>query len=124
MPSQVKIKEIAFVLHPVADIARARAFYETLLGLRVGREIQFSPGLWWIEYDVAGVALAVSNAVPPSAAGSGSLALEVASLDETLGAVRDAGIQLTIEPQDFPRCRMFAINAPDGHSIMFHQLKA
>ena len=60
----IKIKEVAFVCHPVTDIARARAFYEKLLGLRILLEIEFSPGSWWIEYDVAGVALAVSNAGP------------------------------------------------------------
>jgi hypothetical protein len=52
------------------------------------------------------------------------LALEVASLDETLSAIRAAKIPLTVEPQDFTPCRMFGISTPDGHSIMFHERKA
>ncbi len=120
----IKIKEIAFVSHPVADIARARAFYETLLGLKILLQIEFHPGNWWIEYDIAGSALAVTNAFPSSGSGGTSLALEVADLDQALAAVKAAGIALTIEPQEFPPCRMFGINSPDGHPIIFHKRKA
>jgi predicted enzyme related to lactoylglutathione lyase len=120
----IKIKEVAFVWHPVTDIARARAFYGDLLGLKTGMNVEFQPGVWWIEYDVGGVALAVSNVSPPSGTGGSSLALEVDSLDGALAAVRAAGIGVTIEPQDFPPCRMFGVNSPDGHAIMFHERKA
>jgi catechol 2,3-dioxygenase-like lactoylglutathione lyase family enzyme len=121
----IQIKEIAFVYHPVTDIARARAFYETLLGLKTGKEMEFAPGVWWIEYDVAGVALAISNAMPAAGGvGGDGLALEVADLDAALAAVRAAGIPLTVEPQEFTPCRMFAVNSPDGHSITFHKRKA
>ncbi len=125
MIAHVNVKEVAFVFHPVADIARARAFYQTLLGLKIGLEIELQPGMWWIEYDVAGVALGISNMSPAVGGASGaSLALEVEDFDASLAAIKAAQIPLTIEPQDFPPCRMFAINSPDGHSIMFHQRKA
>jgi predicted enzyme related to lactoylglutathione lyase len=119
----VQIKEIAFVYHPVADIARARDFYGGLLGLKVGLELEFGPGVWWIEYDVGGVALAVSNARPAPAGGGVGLALEVASLDEALATIRAANIALAQEPQEYPPCRMFGITSPDGHSIMIHERK-
>jgi predicted enzyme related to lactoylglutathione lyase len=120
----IKIKEIAFVGHAVADIERARSFYGKLLDLKVGFELEFQPGVWWIEYDVAGVALAVSNAYPSTGGAGATLALEVTSLDESLATIKAAGIALAIEPQEFPPCRMFGINSPDGHSIMFHERKA
>ena len=123
MPTPIKIKEIAFVFHPVADIARARQFYQDLLGLKIGLEMEIQPGIWWIEYDVAGVALGVSNVSAPEGASGAGLALEVESLDDALASIRAARIPLTIEPQDFPPCRMFGINSPDGHGIMFHQRK-
>jgi catechol 2,3-dioxygenase-like lactoylglutathione lyase family enzyme len=119
----IKIKEVAFFAHAVSDIPRARAFYETVLGLKVGMEIEFQPGMWWIEYDIAGVALAISNAYPAKAGGA-TLALEVADLDGTLAAVKAAGVEVTLEPQDFSPCQMFCVNSPDGHSIMFHRRKA
>lgn len=120
----IKIKEVAFVCHPVSDIARARDFYGKLLGLKTGMEVEFHPGAWWIEYDVAGVALAITNAFPAEGQGGASLALEVAGLDEALAAVKAAGIAVTIEPAEFPPCRMFGIHSPDGHTIMFHERKS
>jgi predicted enzyme related to lactoylglutathione lyase len=120
----IKIKEVAFVFHPSADIPRARDFYEKLLGLKAGMNMEFAPGVWWIEYDAGGVALAVSNAYPPGGAGGVSIALEVDDLDQALAAVREAGVAVTIEPQDFTPCRMFGVNSPDGHPIVFHKRKA
>jgi predicted enzyme related to lactoylglutathione lyase len=120
----IKIKEVAFICHPVADIARAREFYGKTLGLKTGLELEFQPGMWWIEFDVAGVALAVTNSFPPEGGSGASLALEVANLDETVEAVKAAGFALKFEPMDFPVCRVFGINSPDGHTIMFHQKKA
>jgi predicted enzyme related to lactoylglutathione lyase len=120
----IKIKELAFVFHPVSDVPRARDFYEKLLGLKAAVNMEFQPGTWWIEYDVAGVALAVSNAFPPSGGGGTSVALEVVDLDGALAAIKEAGVAVTIEPQDFSPCRMFGINSPDGHPVVFHQRKA
>ena len=60
----IKVKELAFVFYPVTDIARARKFYEGFLGLKTGLQVEFGPGQWWIEYDIAGQALAISNAMP------------------------------------------------------------
>jgi predicted enzyme related to lactoylglutathione lyase len=118
----IKIKEIAFVYHSVSDIARARGFYEKLLGLKTGTQIEFAPGQWWIEYDIAGMALAVCNAMPGPPASS--LALEVADLDGTLAAFKAANVPLSQEVMEFAPCRMFAVKDPDGNEIRFHQLKA
>jgi predicted enzyme related to lactoylglutathione lyase len=121
----LKIKEVAFVFHPVTDIPRARAFYGDLLGLKTGMDMEFAPGIFWIEYDVGGVALAVSNAYG-SATGTGgaSVALEVADLDQALASVKEAGVAVTIELVEFAPCRMFGINSPDGHAIVLHQRKS
>jgi catechol 2,3-dioxygenase-like lactoylglutathione lyase family enzyme len=116
----IKIKEVAYIFHPVADVARARGFYEGILGLKTGMEIEFQPGSWWIEYDIAGVALAISNAVPVSLGGTG-IALEVENLESALAGIRAAGVPVALEPQDFTPCRMFIANSPDGHAVTFHE---
>ena len=118
----IQIKEFAFVFHPVTDVARARKFYEGLLGLKTNVEIEFAPGQWWIEYDVAGQALAISNAMPGTP--SPSLTLEVVDLDAAVAAVRAAGASMVFEPMEFAPCRMFAIKDPDGNQIGLHQRKA
>ena len=80
----IQVKELAFVFYPVTDVARARRFYEGLLGLEVGMQVEFGPGQWWIEYDIAGQALAISNVMPGKPATA--LALEVADLNGALAA--------------------------------------
>ncbi len=117
----IQIKEFAFVFHPVTDVARARKFYEGLLGLKAGMEIEFAPGQWWIEYDVAGQAIAISNAMPGATAAS--LTLEVADLDAAIATVRSAGAMIAFEVMEFPPCRIFGIKDPDGNQIGLHQRK-
>ena len=118
----IQIKELAFVFHPVTDVARARKFYEGFLGLKTGVQVEFGPGQWWIEFDVAGQALAISNAMPgqPQAA----LTLEVANLDAALAAAKAASVTIAFDVMEFPPCRMFAIKDPDGNQIGLHQRKA
>jgi predicted enzyme related to lactoylglutathione lyase len=118
----IQVKEFAFVFYPVTDVARARTFYEGLLGLKVGLQIEFSHGQWWIEYDVAGQALAVSNAMPGKP--SSALALEISNLDEAIAAVKAAGFKITTDPMEFPPCRIFVVQDPDGNEITLHCRKA
>jgi predicted enzyme related to lactoylglutathione lyase len=120
----IKVKELAFIYHPVVDVARARAFYEGLLGLKAGLQHEFAPGSWWIEYDIAGTTLAVSNAIADQGTENGSIALEVEDLEGALAAVQAAGVPVTTDLQEFSVCRMFAVKSPDGHGIIFHQRKA
>ncbi len=118
----IQVKEVAFVFHAVSDVARARKFYQGVLGLKVLKEIEFAPGQWWIEYDIAGQALAISNAMP--GAPSSSLTLEVVDLDAALAAARADDVTIAFDVVEFPPCRLFAIKDPDGNQIGLHQLKA
>ena len=117
----VQVKEFAFVFYPVTDVARARKFYEGLLGLKVGYQIEYSPGRWWIEYDVAGQALGISNDIPGKTASS--LALEVVDLDAALTAAKASGFTISRDVLEFPPCRMFIVKDPDGNEITLHQRK-
>ena len=119
----IQVKELAFVLHAVTDVPRARRFYEELLGLKVGLQVEFGPGQWWIEYDIAGQALAISNAMPDGKPAS-SLTLEVVGVDAALAAAKAAGATIAFEIMEFPPCRMFAVKDPDGNQIGLHQRKA
>jgi predicted enzyme related to lactoylglutathione lyase len=117
----IKVKEFAFVFHPVADVAQARKFYEGLLGLKVLFQIEFQPGKWWVEFDVAGQALAISNGMPGNP--TTGLTLEVADLDAALKAVKAAGTTIAFDVMEFPGCRLFGIKDPDGNQIGLHQKK-
>ena len=119
----IQVKEIAYVYQLVTDVPRARRFYEQLLGLKVGLEYEGAPGKWWIEYDIAGVAFAITNHIPPGGKGGANVVLEVANIEAAYAAVCAAGIPVTVELAEFPRCRSFVVNDPDGNDIEFHQLK-
>src|SRR5471032_1164023 len=114
----IQVKELAFVFHPVTDIARARKFYEGFLGLKAGVQVEFGPGQWWIEFDVAGQALAISNAMPGKP--QSSLALEIADLDGARKIAQAAGVELMGDVMEFPPCRMFQVKDPDGNEIILH----
>ena len=117
----IQVKEVAFVFYPVTDVARARMFYEGLLGLKTGLQVEFAAGQWWIEYDIAGQTLAISNAMPGKPASS--LALEVADLDGALKAVKAASSTVANDVMEFPPCRMFIVKDPDGNELTLHQRK-
>jgi predicted enzyme related to lactoylglutathione lyase len=117
----IQVKELAFVFHPITDVARARKFYEGFLGLKAGVQVEFGPGQWWIEYDIAGQALAVTNAMPGTP--QASLALEIADLDGALKEAKSTGIVIKGDVMEFPPCRMFQVKDPDGNEITLHQRK-
>jgi predicted enzyme related to lactoylglutathione lyase len=118
----IQVKAFAYVFHPVTNVPIARKFYERILGLKANMQIEFAPGKWWIEYDIAGQALAISNAYPNTNPVEG-LTLEVASVDDAMAVVKNAEIEIALEMTEFPPCRMFAIKDPDGNRIGLHQLK-
>ena len=117
----IQVKELAFVFYPVSDIAASRKFYEGFLGLKTGLQVEFGPGQWWIEYDIAGQALAISNALPGSPAKS--LALEIADLDGAVKAAKAEGITISQDVMEFPPCRMFMVKDPSGNEVYLHQKK-
>ncbi|RFC47997.1 MAG: hypothetical protein DUW69_001301 [Verrucomicrobia bacterium] len=117
----IQVKELAFVLHPVTDVPRARKFYEDLLDLKVGMQIEFAPGKWWIEYDIAGQALAITNAMPGKPASA--LALEVADLTAALQAVEAAAYKIVTPIAVYGQCRMFQVADADGNELTLHSRK-
>lgn len=119
----LKITELAYTGYPVTDVPRARNFYESVLGLVASRAHEIEPGVWWVEYDVGGHTLAISNAWAPSGLGGPAIALEVADLDAALAALRGAGAPINYGPLETPLCRLFGGSDPDGNGIIFHQRK-
>ncbi len=119
------IKGFAYASHQVADLDRARAFYEGLLGLP-------SSGAYagtWEEYDVNGETFAVwkaSQMTPPEFEAlkvTGSIAFEVADIDELYKRLKTAGVHFLQEPVDNGgHCKTAYLTDPDGNIITLHQL--
>jgi predicted enzyme related to lactoylglutathione lyase len=122
----IRVTEIAFTGYPVTDVARARAFYEGVLGLKVTMQFE-NEGKHWIEYDVGPATLAISNMAAgqwlPSNDGP-VVALEVEDFDASINALRAAQVKFAVEPMDSGACRMAIISDPDGNSLAIHKRKA
>ncbi len=118
----MKVTELSFVAIPITDVARARRFYENVLGLKAAAE--FLDG-GWIEYDLGGATLAISNINPdwrPSDQGT-CAALEMADFDSAVAELRKAEVTFDAEPFESPVCHMAVVKDPDGNKLIIHKRK-
>jgi predicted enzyme related to lactoylglutathione lyase len=119
------LKKVAFTMFPVKDTARARAFYEGLLGLRVGSH---SDNGVWTEYDLpGGGCLALFKHPDRRAAsepGGASIAFEVDDLDALVARLEREGVAFLAKDIRSPVCRMANLRDTEGNTIILHQLNA
>ena len=119
------LKKVAFTMFPVKDTARARAFYEGSLGLRVGSH---SDNGVWAEYDLpGGGCLALFKHPDPKSAaapGGASIAFEVEDLDVLVARLKSEGVKFTSEDVQSPVCRMALLQDTEGNTIILHKLRA
>ncbi len=117
------LSKIAFTMYPVTDVARARAFYEGMLGLSVGSNAANGD---WIEYDLPGggcFALTPLSKAKPSSAAGGMIAFEVDDIDALATRLEAEGVTFLSDFIESPVCRMRICLDPEGNALMFHQLK-
>jgi predicted enzyme related to lactoylglutathione lyase len=119
----LKVTEIAFSCYAVTDMARARKFYEGVLGLKP-TTVHDSEHGQWVEYEFGPYALAIgsSPAFKPNPDGC-SVALEVEDFDAAIAQLRANNVKFRIEPMDCPACRMAMVFDPDGNTICIHKRK-
>ncbi len=119
----LKIIEIAFSCYPVTDMARAREFYEGVLGLKPTITIGEPGGMQWTEYDIAGGTLSLGCGAPdwnPRPDGC-SVGLEVENFDAAIAHLRANGVKFKMEPFPTPVCHMAFISDPDRNTICIHK---
>jgi predicted enzyme related to lactoylglutathione lyase len=122
----LKVTEIAFSCYPVTDMARARAFYEGVLGLEATMAHGEPGGMQWTEYDIANGTLSIGAGAPdwkPTTSGC-SVALEVEDFDAAIAHLRASGVKFHMEPFPTPVCRMAFVLDPDGNAICIHKRNA
>jgi predicted enzyme related to lactoylglutathione lyase len=122
----IKVTAFAYTAYPVTDLARARAFYEQLIGLKPAT-VWEENGSGWIEYELGDGCLAICNGFKdgwkPSPEG-GLLVFEVADITAAVAELKAAGTKFKVEPMEFPPCHLAVALDPDGNQIGFHQKKA
>ena len=114
----IHVTEIAFSAYPVTDLARARAFYEGVLGLQP--TLMANPQ--WVEYEIGPHTLGIGCAPGwnPNPDG-GSVGLEVEDFDAAIAHLREAGVKFRVEPFPTPVCHMAVVSDPDGNSLLIHR---
>ena len=122
----IKVSEIAFICYPVIDMARARKFYEDVLGLQATTSYGEAGGMQWTEYDIANGTLALGCGAPdwrPREDGS-ALALEVENFDEAIAHLR--GHQAKFRSSRWPRrsARWPSCLIPKATCLCIHKRKA
>jgi predicted enzyme related to lactoylglutathione lyase len=117
----IKITELAFCCYAVTDMARARTFYENVLGLKPTTVSDTAEGKW-VEYEFGPYALAIGSAPgwKPSPDGC-SAALEVEDFDAAIVHLRAKKVNFRMEPFPTPICRMAMIFDPDGNTVCIHK---
>lgn len=117
------ITALPFFVYPVADMARAKAFYgETLQLTEIAN--------WddqWVEFGVSaddpGPAIAISTMMSdgqPITAG-GAVALETPDFDEMVTRLKQAGVTFALEPLETPVCHFARFHDPDGNNVILHR---
>jgi predicted enzyme related to lactoylglutathione lyase len=120
--NHMKIKEFAFVAYPVTDIARARAFYEGVLGLTWTTVHKESSSF---EYEVGPHTLLIGShpMMKPSSDGP-CLALEVEDFDEAIAHFKHHNVTFLGDPFQGPICRGAFLLDPDGNKFGIHKRNA
>lgn len=119
----LKVTEIAFSCYPVTEMARARKFYEGVLGLKATHHAGEPGGMEWTEYDIANGTLALGAGAPnwqPRPDGC-SVGLEVEDFDAAIAHLKTQGVKFHMEPFETPVCRMAFIQDPDGNTLCIHK---
>lgn len=119
------ITEIAFVGSPVTDIARARKFYEEVIGLKPSGEVEADAK--WIEYEVGNGTFGIGDYGDqwrPAPGGGTMAAFESDELDSLVARVKESGATIAMETMETPVCRFAIVLDPDGNSLMLHKRKA
>ena len=122
----LKVIEIAFTCYPVADVARARAFYEDVLGLKPTCLFGEPGGMQFTEYDIANGTLALDPGAPDWQLRSDgcSVGLEVEDFDAANAHLKANNIRFKMEAFPTPVCRMAFIFDPDDNTICIQKRNA
>jgi predicted enzyme related to lactoylglutathione lyase len=120
----IRYKEIAFIAYPVTDMARARGFYEGVLGLKPSAPVK-SENVHWIEYNIGPGTLGIGCSPQwlPSQDGA-SAALEVENFEAAVATLRQHNVPIIIGPMETPVCHMATVRDPDGNKLTLHRRKS
>jgi len=105
------VKRVDFIALPVADLARADAFYGETLGLARNPH---SSGERWVEYETGNLTLALSTF-------GGQVALGVENVDDARAELEGHGTEFSRDTFDSGVCNGAPFADPDGNWLQLHR---
>lgn len=116
---------IAFACYPVSSIAKAREFYENVLGLKATSNWVQDDKSGMVEYDIGPTTLAIGAGADsfPIGPGGASVAIEVTDFDRAIKELESKKCTFAMKPMETPVCHMALVVDPDGNKIMIHHKK-
>lgn len=121
----MRFSEIAFTAYPALNLAESRAFYEGILGLVPSMITPHGDeGGGWVEYQIGPHVLAIGQhpSMLPSSQGP-SCGLECENFDETISALKAAGVGFVMPPFETEVCHMGLVLDPAGNTLIIHKRK-
>lgn len=113
------IKKMAFIGHPVRDMARAKKFYGEILGLKKTLDYEDK----WCEFDTPegksiGLDTFSPEGTPPY------LALETDDIEAEVARLKKHGVKILRDVKDNKVCKMAMIEDSEGNKLMLHEMAA
>lgn len=120
----MKVLAADFVCYFVKDIQKSLEFYRDILGLTVSDQF----GKDFYEFNLGNVTLGIGSAEAMGETidkpqGNATVGLAVEDVAATVKELKEKGIEVNEDVQDFPGCQMVSIKDPSGNSIMLHHRK-
>lgn len=120
MSEQAALRGLDVVFYTVKDMARARAFYEALFGLKPSMESDY-----WVEYDLPdGSTFALANDPRGGWTEGHGLMLGVRDRKATAERAEELGGTITDRQFESASCGAFECIDPEGNYVYFHQRNA
>jgi predicted enzyme related to lactoylglutathione lyase len=111
------ITKIAFIGHPVKDLARARTFYGEVLGLEKTADYEEM----WAEFDTPdGKSIGLDTVSPEGT--TPYLALESDDIEAEVERLKKQGVKIVMDVRDNKVCKMAIIEDSEGNKLMLHEM--
>lgn len=120
----MKVRAVDFVCYMVKDFKKALEFYRDTLGLKLTE--QFGEG--FAEFDLGNVTLGIGSADMmgekiDQPQGNATVGIAVEDVAAVVKELKEKGVEINEDVQDFPGCQMVSIKDPSGNTIMLHRRK-
>ena len=120
----IDTRHVDYVGIPVRDLARAKKFYGTTLGL----PLSANSGERWVEFDLDNVTIALVSpeVMPPSFLenfnpNTAPVAFRVPNVEEAKRKLEEAGVEFGGDVIDSGVCHIAGFHDPDGNALILHR---